>query len=99
LIAQALASGRQPDLVRHEPSAAVCDAEHAMQLVCTHTFFAAYHQPEGQKPFVHGDVRAFQNGANPHRQLLTTLVTPVPTDLPPSGATVSNAPQRGQNGP
>src|SRR6516164_2549970 len=47
---------REPDPVRHEPSATVCHAEHSVQLMRAHPLLATSHQPKCQQPFVHGDM-------------------------------------------
>src|SRR5205823_4522707 len=69
----------EPDTVRHEPRAAVCNAEHPMELMRAHAFLAGVHQPESQKPFVHRNVRPLHNRPDAHGELLTALRAPVPT--------------------
>jgi hypothetical protein len=58
------------DTVRQEPSRLVRYPERAMQLVRGDAFLAGAHQADRQQPFVQRDMRALENHADAHRELV-----------------------------
>ena len=62
------------DAVAHEPSGFVGDAEHTFDLLRAHALLGRAKQVIAEQPFVKGNLRAFEHGANGDGVLLAAIV-------------------------
>jgi homoserine dehydrogenase len=60
---------------RHEPCCLESDAQDAVELVARNALLAAGNKIHCLKPYIHGDVRGFEDGADFYRERLAALVT------------------------
>jgi hypothetical protein len=63
-------SHSKANAVSHKPSRLVCNVQHTVQLMGTHSLFGRAKKKDRHKPFADGNVRVLKDCSNRHRKLL-----------------------------